>query len=161
MTWLYRPLQKPVLEPLCYLMIGTAPLVWLSNLLSYVNGSAHDSTESESFSGREKGGQLGFLTRTWVPAWPAVIARGMLGMFRYDASATLAAIPVPALIVAGDQDPLCLPSASEHMARTIPRATLVTLKPARHAGLFEHHADFAREVERFAAETLGWGPVRV
>lgn len=154
-TWLYAPLQKPVLEPLCYLMIGTAPLVWLMNMLSYVNGSAHDSTESESFSGRETGGQLDFIVRTWVPAWPAVVARGFLGMFRYDATATLPTIPVPALIVAGDSDTLCLPSASQHMARTIPGARLVVLRSSRHAGLFEHHGEFDEEVGRFAAECLG------
>src|SRR5437879_5474749 len=33
-----------------------APVVWLMNWLSYLNGSAHRSTERSSFSGRESRG---------------------------------------------------------------------------------------------------------
>jgi pimeloyl-ACP methyl ester carboxylesterase len=35
------------------------------------------------------------------------------------------------------------------MARTIPGARLVTLRPARHAGLFEHHGPFHAAVGDF------------
>ncbi|HWG44996.1 MAG TPA: alpha/beta hydrolase, partial [Gemmataceae bacterium] len=101
---LYTALQKPVLEPLCHLIVWLAPLVWVMNILSYLNGSAHRSTERSSFSGQESRGQLNFITRYYVKAWPGVVARGMLAMFRYEATATLAAIPLPTLVVTGDQD---------------------------------------------------------
>jgi pimeloyl-ACP methyl ester carboxylesterase len=100
---LMQALQKPLLEPMCHLMVWLSPLVWLTNWLSYLNGSAHRSTERSSFSGSETRGQLEFMTRYTVTAWPAVLARGFLGMFRYDATAVLPTIPVPTWVVAGDR----------------------------------------------------------
>jgi hypothetical protein len=41
---LYSALQKPVLEPLCHLMIWLSPVVRVLNWMSYINGSAHRST---------------------------------------------------------------------------------------------------------------------
>ena len=149
----YTVIQKPVLEPLCHLMVWLAPLMWLMDWLSYFNGSAHRSTERSSFSGHENPGQLDFLTRRYVRAWPGVVGRGMLAMFRYDATATLAAIPVPTLVVTGDQDTSCKPQASEFMASAIRGARLITLGPARHCGLFEHHGRFDKAIGEFVASS--------
>lgn len=146
---LYTALQKPVLEPLCWLMIVLAPVFWLMNWMSYINGSAHRSTSRTSFSGKESRQQLGFMTRYYVWAWPSVLARGFLGMFRYDATDALSTIKTPSLIVAADGDEMCLPEASEHMAQAIPSAQLVTIPDARHCGLFEHHERFAEVVDEF------------
>jgi pimeloyl-ACP methyl ester carboxylesterase len=151
---LYTALQKPVLEPMCHLMIWLAPLVWLLNFLSYLNGSAHRSTDRSSFSGKETRGQLNFLTRYTIEAWPAVLARGFLGMFRYDATSTLRSIPVPALVVAGENDSTCTHEASEKMRDDIPRAQLVTLKDARHCGVFEYHGQFNTAVQEFVASCV-------
>lgn len=146
---IYTALQKPVLEPLCHLMVWLSPLYRVANWMSYWNGSAHRSTEKESFSGKETRGQLDFFTSYYLPAPPHVIARGMLGMFRYDATDVLARIPIATLVVAGDKDRTCLPEASEFMAKTIPLAELVELKSAKHCGLFEHHFEFHQTVEAF------------
>ncbi len=148
---LYSAIQKPVLEPLCHLMIWLAPLFWLMNVLSYLNGSAHRSMERDSFSGSESRPQLEFVSAYVVRDWPAVLARGFLGMFRYDATETLPRITVPALLVAADEDGLCLPEASRHMSERIPGARLVTLRRARHCGHFEYHEEFARELAAFVA----------
>jgi pimeloyl-ACP methyl ester carboxylesterase len=150
---LYTALQKPVLEPLCHLMVWLAPLVWLLNWLSYINGSAHRSTHGSFFSGNESREQLNFISRYYVTAWPAVVARGMLAMFRYDATAVLPAISVPTLIVTGDRDTTCLPAASITMRDTIPRATYVNLASSRHGGLFEFHQQFAEALSGFINET--------
>jgi pimeloyl-ACP methyl ester carboxylesterase len=147
----YTAIQKPVLEPLCYLMIWLAPLVWLMNWMSYLNGSMHRSTDRDSFSGNETWEQLDFAARLGVQAWPNVVARGMLAMLRYDATDVLGRIGVPTLVVAGDQDPTTRPEASAVMAQSIPTATLVTLQPAKHLGHFEHHAQFAEAVARLVA----------
>jgi pimeloyl-ACP methyl ester carboxylesterase len=128
---LYSTLQKPVLEPLCHLMIWFAPIVWLLNWLSYFNGSAHRSTHRTLFSGKETRQQLTFISRYYVTAWPAVIARGMLAMFRYDATAILPAIFVPTLIVTGDRDTTCVPAASATMRSNIPRASYLNLDSMR------------------------------
>ncbi|MDG3007831.1 alpha/beta fold hydrolase [Paludisphaera mucosa] len=149
----YTAVQKPLIEPLLHLTIALAPLVRAMNVLSYLNGSAHRSTHKDSFSGNETRGQLDFMARYMPKGPPAVLARGMFGMLRYDATDTLASIPVPALIVPGGRDPVLLPSASAKMAEAIPGATLLELEGAKHAGLFEYHARFADAVRRFVAAT--------
>ena len=146
------PLQKPVVEPLAHLMIAFAPLVWLSNMLSYLNGSLHRSNHKQLFAGTETWGQLEFVSRFVPYVWPATYARGMLGMFHWDASANLPRIPVPTFVVAGVEDQITLAEASEIIARDCPHARLVTLKPAGHMGLVERHGEFGRLVEAFAAE---------
>lgn len=151
---LLAPLQRPVLEPLCHVMVWLSPLFRVFHVLSYLNGSAHRHTESSSLSGRETRGQLEYLTRYFLTSSPAVVARGFLAMFRYDATDVLPAVRVPTLIVAGDRDTQCLPDASAEMAATIPGARLVTLSDAKHAGVFEHHRDFHAHVEAFAEACL-------
>jgi pimeloyl-ACP methyl ester carboxylesterase len=79
------------------------------------------------------------------------MARGMLGMLRYDATGTLKAIKVPVLVLAGDRDPVCKPEASERMEREIPGAQLAKLVPAKHMGLIEHHTRFAKIVSNFSS----------
>jgi pimeloyl-ACP methyl ester carboxylesterase len=151
MAGLMTALQKPLLEPLCHLMIWLSPLARLMNWLSYGNGSAHRSTERSSFSGRESRGQLEFLTRYMLSASPAVVARGFLAMLRYDATGVLPHVPVPTLVVAGDQDTTCKPEASVFIARSIPGARLETLASSRHCGLFEHHQEFHALLNGFVA----------
>jgi pimeloyl-ACP methyl ester carboxylesterase len=77
------------------------------------------------------------------------VGQGMLAMLRYDASETLAAIPVPTLVVTGNGDRICLPEASRWMAQQIPDAELLVLGHARHCGVFEFHQEFNRAVDRF------------
>jgi pimeloyl-ACP methyl ester carboxylesterase len=148
-AWLYTPLQKPVLEPLCHLMVWLSPVLWALNWLSYLNGSAHRSTERGSFSGHENRFQLESLTRKFVAAWPGVIGRGMLAMFRYDATAILAGLNMPTLVVIGDRDESCSPEAGDFMARSVPDARLVRLSDARHCGLYEYHGAFNAAVAEF------------
>jgi pimeloyl-ACP methyl ester carboxylesterase len=151
---LYTLLQKPLLEPLCHLMVWLAPLVWVLNWLSYLNGSLHRSTEKGSFSGHESRAQLEALTRKYAKAWPGVIARGMLGMFRYDATPVLPGVGVPALVVVGERDKSCAPRAGEFMVRTIPGARLLRLSKARHCGLYEFHSEFDTAVDEFVSACI-------
>jgi pimeloyl-ACP methyl ester carboxylesterase len=145
----YTALQKPLIEPLLYLTIGLAPLVLLMNWLSYLNGSLQRSTARSSFAGNETRGQVDFVARFMLKAWPAVLARGMFGMLAYDASKILKTIEIPTLIVSGDRDTTTLPDASEWMRREIPKARLFALAPARHMGLIERNDQFADAVAGF------------
>jgi pimeloyl-ACP methyl ester carboxylesterase len=154
MASFFTALQRPVIVPLLHLAIWLSPLVWLSNWMSYLNGSAFLSTKSSGFAGTESWEALNFVTRFQLQASPAVLAQGMFGMLRYDATAALKAIKVPALVVAGNRDPVCTPEASERMQRDIPGAQLVRLAPAKHMGLIEHHAHFAKIVNQFSASCL-------
>ena len=147
-------LERPVIVPLLHLTIWLSPLVWLSNWMSYLNGSAFLSTKSSGFAGTETWETLNFVTRFQLQASPAVLARGMLGMLRYDATAALKAIKVPALVLAGDRDPVCTPEASERMRWDIPGAQMSLLAPAKRMGLIEHHTTFAKIVSQFSASCL-------
>lgn len=153
---LLSALERPLVVPLLHLTIGLAPLVWLMNQLSYLNGSAIMSSKGSGFAGSESWQQIDHVTRLGVKAWPAVLARGMLGMLRYDATATLKAMTVPTLVIAGDHDPVCKPEASQRMAHDIAGAQLALLKPAKHMGLIEHHTKFARYVSHFALGCLSY-----
>ncbi len=124
MAGLLTALERPVIVPLLHLTIWLSPLIWLSNVMSYLNGSALLSTKSSGFAGTETWEELDFVARFQLQASPAVMARGMLGMLRYDATAVLKDINVPALVLAGDRDSVCKPEASERMQRDIPGAHL-------------------------------------
>jgi pimeloyl-ACP methyl ester carboxylesterase len=151
MAALKTALQKPLVEPLLHLTIWLSPLVRAMNWLSYWNGSAHASAERSGFSGHETRGQLDFVASYTPRVSPAVTARGMLGMLRYDATQTLRTIGVPTLVITGDQDAVCKPEASERMRAEIPGAELVTLAPAKHQGLIEHHDAFCQALRRWVS----------
>jgi pimeloyl-ACP methyl ester carboxylesterase len=147
----YTALENPVIIPLLYLTIGLAPIVWLMNWMRYFNGSAHVSTIRSGFAGTQTWEQVDFMARFQPIAWPGVIARGMLGMLKYDATDTLRTISVPTLVIPGDRDPVCPPEAGEKIARDVPDAQLERLVPAKHSGLFERNEDFAKMVSRFVS----------
>jgi pimeloyl-ACP methyl ester carboxylesterase len=148
---LYTKLQKPVLVPLLNLTIWLWPVVWLMNVLSYLNGTAHMQSKSSGFGGTERPEQVDFSARFCFQAPPNVLARGMFGMLHYDATAALASIPVPVLVVSGDQDPNCPPDrAGQPIASAVPKGKMVVLSPAKHMGHLEHCDRFADLVAEFA-----------
>ena len=151
MAWLYTAIEKPVLIPLMYLTIGLWPLAWVMSWMSYFNGSMARSTHKGSFSGNETRGQLDFVTDFAPLGRPDVLARGMLGMIGYDATHVLKKIKVPTLVFVGDKDTTTKPEAGEYIASNVPKGKLVTLTPARHMGLLEHHDRFDRHVAEFVA----------
>jgi pimeloyl-ACP methyl ester carboxylesterase len=155
---LLTALEHPLIIPLLHLTIWLAPLVWLMNQLSYLNASFHLSSKGSGFAGTETWEQVEHVGRLGVKAWPAVLARGMLGMLRYDATATLKTMMVPTLVIAGDHDPVCKPEASRRMRYDIACSDLAMLKPAKHMGLIEHHQHFARHVSQFALTCLSHEP---
>jgi pimeloyl-ACP methyl ester carboxylesterase len=151
-------LERPVLVPLLYLMIWLSPVVRIMNWLSYVNGSAHLSTKLSGFAGTETWQQVDFASRYGLYLSPAVLARGMFGMLRYDATATLKTIRIPTLVVVANRDPVCKPEASERISQDVPTADLTPLVPAKHMGFMEHHSQFAALVGDFAGACLQTPP---
>jgi pimeloyl-ACP methyl ester carboxylesterase len=63
----------------------------------------------------------------------------------------LAAVTMPVLITAGDADPMIAPHYSHLLAGLIPHARLTIYPDAAHGFLFQHHAEFAADVEAFLA----------
>jgi pimeloyl-ACP methyl ester carboxylesterase len=157
--WLFSAFQKPIAEPLAYLTIAASPLLRVLNFLSYLNGSAHRSSARQEFAGTETRGQLDLAAWYYVQSSPAVIARGLLGMFRYDATEVLSSIPVPALAVVGEGDQVTPPDVHARICIDIPRCDLATLGPARHLAMVERHEEFAELVDQFC-DAYGTGEVR-
>lgn len=143
-------LQKPLIEPLLYLTIYAWPLVWLMNWLSYINGSVHRSTERSSFYGNETRGQLNFCAWYSAKDHPAVMARGLLQMLRYDVSCDLQNIPVPALVIDCAQDEVILPEALSFIRKHIPTNTGASLDKTRHMGNIERNDQFSKLVDLFS-----------
>ena len=63
----------------------------------------------------------------------------------------VSAIDKPVFIAAGDSDPMILPRYSHLLAGLIPDARLKIYPDAAHGFLFQHHAEFAADVDAFLA----------
>jgi pimeloyl-ACP methyl ester carboxylesterase len=61
----------------------------------------------------------------------------------------LSAIDKPVFVANGDSDPMILPHYSHLIAGLIPQATAKIYPDAAHGFLFQHHAEFAADVEAF------------
>jgi pimeloyl-ACP methyl ester carboxylesterase len=149
---LLTKLQKPLVEPLCYAAIPLSPLLRVLSWASYLNGSTHRSTRRSGFSDGANRTQIDFAASFAPRANVAAVARGALGMFRWDATDVPPRLDVPVLYWAGEKDPTTLPEASRRMYEQSPRATsdLHTRLAAKHLGPIEFHADFARRITEFA-----------
>ena len=59
------------------------------------------------------------------------------------------AIRLPVFVANGDSDPMILPHYSYLLAGLIPQARLKIYPDAAHGFLFQHHAEFAADVDTF------------
>jgi pimeloyl-ACP methyl ester carboxylesterase len=65
----------------------------------------------------------------------------------------LAAIGMPVFVANGDSDPMILPHYSYLLAGMIPLAQVKIYPDAAHGFLFQHHAEFAADVDAFLTRT--------
>ena len=147
---LLQAIQKPLIEPLLYVAIALSPLLWLMSGLSYLNGSMHITTEISGFTGKETRGQLNFSTLLGLHGSPGILARGMLAMLKFNETATLPTINIPALVIVGKTDIATVLAASKRMSMDLPLAELAILQPAGHMGLMERNEQFASLVRSFS-----------
>ena len=147
-------LEWPLITPLNYLTMALAPLAWLSNWQSYYNGSLHISTRITSFSGKQTWNQLDHAARLAAEAWPGVLARGNLGMQRFDEERTLPNINLPTLLIAGQHDRMTRPDAAEHMAKLLPNNRPFRVNSG-HLGYWEQPDEVAEVIEEFVAHVAG------
>jgi pimeloyl-ACP methyl ester carboxylesterase len=61
----------------------------------------------------------------------------------------LSAIDMPVFVASGDSDPMILPHYSYLLAGLIPHARVKIYRDSAHGFLFQHHAEFAADVEAF------------
>jgi pimeloyl-ACP methyl ester carboxylesterase len=149
-----QAIQKPVAEPLLHAMIFLSPFVRIMNWLSYENGLAYVQNAQSSFAGSETRGQVDLVSRYQFESSPAVVARGTLAMFHWDATPVLSRVNKPVLIIVGQQDTTTLPSASEYMRSTILHAELKVVNPSAHYGLLEQNDSYNAALAKFAFACL-------
>jgi pimeloyl-ACP methyl ester carboxylesterase len=63
----------------------------------------------------------------------------------------LAGIDQPTLVANGDSDPMILPRYSHHLVGLLPNARLTIYPGSAHGFLFQHHSQFAADVNAFLA----------
>ncbi|MDP9050290.1 MAG: alpha/beta hydrolase, partial [Acidobacteriota bacterium] len=105
-------IQKPVAEPILHAMILFSPLVRALNWLSYEEGIAQLNNAKSAFADRRRGDRW-IVSRYGYESSPAVVAKGTLAMFHWDATPVLSKIAIPVLMIVGKEDTTTLPSASE------------------------------------------------
>jgi pimeloyl-ACP methyl ester carboxylesterase len=151
---LWTAIEKPILVPLNHLTVWLAPLAWLSNWQSYLNGTLHIVTRLASFSGRQSWRQLDYGAWLAAKAWPGVVARGNLAMLDFHGELTLPDIEVPTLVVAANHDRMTKPSASAHMDKQLPHGLPATINGG-HLGFWERHEEVAQLLMEFMHRVVG------
>jgi pimeloyl-ACP methyl ester carboxylesterase len=66
----------------------------------------------------------------------------------------LSAIDLPVFVANGDSDPMILPHYSYLLAGLIPQARVKIYPDSAHGFLFQHHADYAADVEAFLSDLV-------
>ncbi len=64
----------------------------------------------------------------------------------------LSCLQMPVFVANGDSDPMILPHYSYLLAGLIPQASVKIYPDSAHGFLFQHHAEFAADVEAFLAD---------
>ena len=64
----------------------------------------------------------------------------------------LSSIGGPVFVANGDSDPMILPHYSHLLAGLMPQASVKIYPDSAHGFLFQHHAEFARDVDAFLSE---------
>lgn len=143
-------IEKPVLFPICYIMIALWPLIWLLKWLSYFNGTQLISTRFLFFTGTQTPAQLNFISLLSAKSSPAVFARGMLAMMKtYDVTNELQHLNIPTLILSGKYDRLTKPFASAYMNKSITNSIYYSLPNSGHQGLVENNQDTIKIANSF------------
>jgi pimeloyl-ACP methyl ester carboxylesterase len=116
------------------------------------------SSPASRKAGQEAAGRLSARTRdrdratSWETRQAQYDAVCAWGVPDHALLQRLSALAMPVLVAAGDSDPMILPHYSCLLAGLIPQARLKIYPDAAHGFLFQHHAEFAADVEAFLAE---------
>ncbi|BCS53777.1 alpha/beta fold hydrolase [Geobacter sp. SVR] len=93
------------------------------------------------------------LDRVPVPE-TSVALESLQSLADADLRPLLSAIDLPTLIINGDMDRICLPAASDYLARHIPTSRQVILPGVAHAPFLSRPEEFNDHLSRFISEVL-------
>lgn len=86
---------------------------------------------------------------------PAVLHGDLLACDRFDVTARLGEIKVPALVLAGAEDRMTPPAFSEYLRDHIPGAGMQVIEDAGHMMMLEQPAKVAAALDRFLSAAAG------
>lgn len=144
-----KAIRGPILEPLLKL---TPRIDWLAraaNIASYMNGSQHLVHRVTGFGERPTRETLDHVARLTTRHSPAVMAKGLLCVMRWDASEVPARADAPLAVIVGDRDLITRPDGSRFIAEVAPDAELTVIEGAGHMGLLEYPVDYGEALRRF------------
>jgi len=153
LSGLAQAIRWPLLEPMMRLAVWLQPIAWLGAWQSYLSGSAHLANRI-GFGKFVTRSQLEHTTLLATRNPPGRQAQGNLAMFRWDATAALAGLPVPVLVIGGDVDIVTKLEASERIVASAPRATLLTVEGVNHMGFLERADVYNTAIAEFAGARL-------
>ena len=90
---------------------------------------------------------------TWATREAQYDAVCTWGIPDHGALQRVAAIGHPVFVANGDSDPMIPPHYSHLLAGLIPQARVKIYPDSAHGFLFQHHADFAADVEAFLSDS--------
>ncbi|MDQ1697691.1 MAG: hypothetical protein QOJ03_3044 [Frankiaceae bacterium] len=115
------------------------------------------ASETSQAAGMEVAGRFGARTvdRDEITGWQTRLAQYdavcAWGQPNHSLLERVSAIDKPVFVANGDNDPMIPPRYSYLLAGLIPGARLKIYPDAAHGFLFQHHAEFAADVEAFLA----------
>ena len=136
MSGLLQALQRPLLEPIMKLTVALQPVAWASKWQSYLSGSAH-LAQRLGYGRFVTRSQLEHTTLLATRNPPAVLARGDLAMFHWEAAGAMARARVPILVIGGDLDIVTKLEASRVIAGESDMARLQVVDGVNHMGPME------------------------
>ncbi|HZD15437.1 MAG TPA: alpha/beta hydrolase, partial [Pseudonocardiaceae bacterium] len=89
---------------------------------------------------------------TWATRQAQYDAVCAWGIPNHSLLQRLSAIDMPVLVANGDSDPMILPHYSHLLAGLIPHAQVKIYPDSAHGFLFQHHAEFAADVQAFLSD---------
>jgi pimeloyl-ACP methyl ester carboxylesterase len=133
---------KPETSPEEYISVFFAP--------TDTSREAGQQAAGRIFGGRTAGRDEPTSWQTRNAQYDAVCAWGIPNHAMLE---RITAIEHPVLVANGDSDPMILPRYSYLLAGLLPNARLVIYPDSAHGFLFQHHSEFATDVNAFLDET--------
>lgn len=150
-------LRRPLLEPVFKMAILLKPLAWLGAWQGYLNGTAHIANRLQ-FGKDVTRSQLEHTTLLGTRNSPAILAKGNLAMFDWDATGAVAKMQCPVLILGGDVDIVTKLEASEAIHGMASDAILEPIPCANHMGFLERSGHYNSRAVEFIASRCIEGP---
>lgn len=157
MSKLVLALRRPVLEPIFNMAIALKPLAWLGAWQGYLNGTAHIANRLQ-FGKYVTRSQLEHTTLLGTRNSPAILAKGNLAMFDWDAHGAVATMECPVLILSGDVDIVTRLEASEAIYNMAPNAVLNPISGVNHMGFLERSGKYNMPAIDFIADCFTGAP---